>query len=28
VRSDLIPPPGHRLAAVCRDEGNHLCVGD
>lgn len=28
VRSDLIPPPGHRLPAVCRDEDNQLCVGD
>jgi hypothetical protein len=28
VRSDPIPPPGHRLPAMCRDEDNQLCVGD
>jgi len=28
VRPDLIPPPGHRPPAVCRDESNQLCVGD
>jgi hypothetical protein len=28
VRSDLVPPPGRRVPAVCCDEGNHLCVGE
>ena len=28
VRLDLIPPPCHRPPAVCRDEGNQLCVSD
>jgi len=28
MRPDLVPPPGHGLAAMCPDECHHFCISD
>ena len=28
VRPDLVPPPGHGLAAMCPDKCRHFCISD